>query len=690
MMKDRLGHYDIVGELGRGGMGVVYKGYEPSLNRHVAIKVLAESLAHDPAVKERFLREARAMAALNDAHIIQIHFIGEDEGRTYFVMELVDGESLGAVLQREMRLTPEQAARIVHQTAQGLATAHDQGVIHRDIKPGNLMVSSRGAVKIADFGIALSMQDFSKKLTMTGEFVGTPGYLSPEVCLGKPVDPRSDIFSLGIVLFECLAGRMPFTDQSPLGLMLEVVKAEIPDVRALNADVDAELSRILGKMIAREPDDRYRNCHELAADLGRHPLIANGGTLRIAARPKMGAMPETVLAPAGAAANAGATTVRRATPPRMAASQPMLARSPVPPGARSLSGSRWAAIGVGAVLIAASAWGYRDDLPFLKSAHVVDARAPLPAAPVASLHGQAIAPPLPRGRAEAGVSDDGVRVAAEAPLHPDMSGTTAASTNGAAIDIDALVLDELQADGDAPPPRAPHRGPYAYPPALLPVGFAPVAYAPPWHVGIGLGIGFWSAYAWPRAVYVGPVLPPPALVSHMPGPAMPAPVRAAAPQPVAPPVDRMRPNGGAMLAATRAPAVMPPSGIRTPMAQQAAVPAQHAGVSAMPTTQPPAVRAGVPAAVAVAGNATQRSPQNISLRAQGNGVANGPRQMGPNGSRGRERMLENQQKREAFLANQNARRAAAAEAKAAQARAARVHASAAQKPKPQRRKPRGE
>jgi serine/threonine protein kinase len=280
-MKTHLGHYDIVSELGRGGMGVVYKGYETSLNRYVAIKVLADSLAHDASVKERFLREARSMASLNDPHIIQIYFIGDDEGQTFFVMEFVDGESLGSVLKRESKLKPEQAAKIIYQTALGLSTAHDRGVIHRDIKPGNLMLTARGSVKIADFGIALTTQDFSKKLTSTGEFVGTPGYLSPEVCLGKPVDQRSDIFSLGIVLFECLAGRMPFTDESPLGLMLEVVKAEIPDVCTLNSEVDAELSRVLTRMIAKDPAERYQSCHELVADLGQHPLVARGGPITL-------------------------------------------------------------------------------------------------------------------------------------------------------------------------------------------------------------------------------------------------------------------------------------------------------------------------------------------------------------------------------------------------------------------------
>ena len=284
-MSTQIGHYDVVAELGRGGMGVVYKGYEAALSRYVAIKMLSPALAHDESVKERFLREARSMASLNDPHIIQIYYIGEWEGQPYFAMEFVEGESLSTWLKRENQMTPEQAARAIYQTASGLATAHDRGVIHRDIKPANLMLDQRGRIKIADFGIALSSTDFSKKLTSTGEFVGTPGYLSPEVCTGQPVDQRSDIFSLGIVLFELLTGRMPFNDQSPLGLLLEVVRAEIPDVRDLNSAVDAELTRILQRMTAKDPAQRYQNCHELIADLVKHPLVAGAQT--ISAKPVM-------------------------------------------------------------------------------------------------------------------------------------------------------------------------------------------------------------------------------------------------------------------------------------------------------------------------------------------------------------------------------------------------------------------
>ncbi len=383
-MKQQLGHYDIVAELGRGGMGVVYKGYETSLNRYVAIKVLADSLAHDESVKERFLREARSMAALNDPYIIQIYFIGDDAGQTYFVMEFVDGESLGSLLKHEGKLKPEQAAKIIYQTAQGLATAHDKGVIHRDIKPGNLMITSRGSVKIADFGIALKTQDFSKKLTSTGEFVGTPGYLSPEVCLGKPVDQRSDIFSLGIVLFECLAGRMPFTDESPLGLMLEVVKAEIPDVRSLNAEVDPELSRMLGKMIAKEPAERYQSCQELVDDLAKYPLVAKGGPITVQTKMSPAAatmigqktpvsgqrpLPSTTPTPRPLPVQTDASTSPRAQPLLAAsAHEPVLQRQTD----SSQNGSKRSSalpLAIAAILllgVGGGAYAFRDRIPFLQ------------------------------------------------------------------------------------------------------------------------------------------------------------------------------------------------------------------------------------------------------------------------------------------------------------------------------------
>jgi serine/threonine-protein kinase len=386
-MRTRLGHYDIVAELGRGGMGVVYKGYEASLNRYVAIKVLADSLAHDEAIKERFLREARSMAALNDPHIIQIYFIGEDEGQTYFVMEFVEGESLGSMLKRDHQLTVEQSAKVIQQTSLGLATAHDRGVVHRDIKPGNLMITSRGTVKIADFGIALSNQDLSKKLTTTGEFVGTPGYLSPEVCLGKPVDQRSDIFSLGIVLFEMLTGKMPFNDESPLGLMLEVVKAQIPDVRELNHDVDPQIAGILAKMIAKDPAERYQNCHDLVSDLNTHPLVAKGGPITVQTKMSTAAAtligqktpvsgqaslpqtPQTPMRSVAAQANTRITPTGQPMPPPISgasAHRPVLDRPTSVSGqAPRSSALPWAIAAILLLGVAGGSYAMRDRIPLL-------------------------------------------------------------------------------------------------------------------------------------------------------------------------------------------------------------------------------------------------------------------------------------------------------------------------------------
>lgn len=279
-MKTHLGNYEIVSELGAGGMGRVYKAYEAALQRYVAIKELAPALAHNPILVERFLREARAMAALSDPHIVQIYSIGQDQDLPFFVMEFVDGESIAGILQRVQRLPVGDALKILYGSVLGLAVAHEQGVIHRDIKPANLILTQRGMVKLADFGIALAPQDFNNKLTGTGEFVGTPGYLPPEIWLGKPVDQRSDIFALGIVLFEMLVGKTPFDNTSPYQMMNDVIKTETPDVSALNNDVDASVSEILYKMLAKDPLDRYQSCRELLAALDKQPAIRLGGALQ--------------------------------------------------------------------------------------------------------------------------------------------------------------------------------------------------------------------------------------------------------------------------------------------------------------------------------------------------------------------------------------------------------------------------
>ncbi len=265
-MTTKIGHYEILEEIGRGGMGVVYRAHEPSLNRTVALKVLGEHLARDAEYITRFQREAQAAAALNHPNIIQVHAIGEDQGRHYFAMEYVDGTSVQELIRRQSRIEPDRAADIILQAAKGLAAAHDKGLIHRDIKPANLMLDRHGLVKIADFGLALRPAD-QTRITSSGLLMGTPGYLAPEQCLDRAVDPRTDIYALGVTFFEMLTGKAPFTADSPAALIRKIVDGETPDPATLAPDLDPELRRIVLKMMARDPEERYQTCYQVAADL---------------------------------------------------------------------------------------------------------------------------------------------------------------------------------------------------------------------------------------------------------------------------------------------------------------------------------------------------------------------------------------------------------------------------------------
>ena len=273
-LPEKIGHYKIVSELGRGGMGVVYKGYEEKLNRFVAIKVLGDHLAHDEQFLSRFMREARAAAGLSHPNVIPIFYIGDDDGLQYFAMEFVSGRSVQTMIRSEGRIGNPRAAQIILQAAHGLAAAHDAGIIHRDIKPANLMVDERGVVKIADFGVALPAES-QTKLTVTGAMMGTPGYLSPEQCMGETVDHRADIYALGVTYYEMLTGRMPFNAESPFALIRQIMQEDPPDVTQLNSEVDADSKRILMRMIARDRDARYQNCHELATDLDEYLAARN-------------------------------------------------------------------------------------------------------------------------------------------------------------------------------------------------------------------------------------------------------------------------------------------------------------------------------------------------------------------------------------------------------------------------------
>ncbi|MBW3671519.1 MAG: protein kinase [Acidobacteria bacterium] len=261
-MSEKIGHYTIVSKLGRGGMGVVYKAHEESLNRYVAIKLLGEHLIEDEQFLARFIREAQSAAGLSHPNIVQIYSIGEDQGRHYFVMEYVSGRPLDNIIRERGRLDSTQAAQIILQAAQGLAAAHDNGIIHRDIKPANLILDGRGIVKIADFGLALPAQ-IQSRLTATGMLMGTPGYMAPEQCRGEQADHRTDFYALGVTLYEMLTGNVPFKAESPLILLKQILEEPAPDVASINPDVDRGIVAVLDRMIAKEREDRYQNAHEL-------------------------------------------------------------------------------------------------------------------------------------------------------------------------------------------------------------------------------------------------------------------------------------------------------------------------------------------------------------------------------------------------------------------------------------------
>jgi serine/threonine-protein kinase len=257
-------------------MGIVYKAHEEALNRFVAIKVLNEHVATDAAFVERFLREAQSAARLNHPNIVQIYTVNEENGRHYFVMEYVAGRSLSQVLSSTEPIEATKVARIGLQTASGLQAAHELGVIHRDIKPANLLIDDRGLVKIADFGLAL-LEEAASRLTATGMFMGTPGYLSPEQCLDQEIDHRTDIYSLGVTLFEALTGKVPFSADSPLALLRLIVEEEPPDIADLNPDADEAMRSIITRMMVKDREQRYASCSEVADDLQSY-LEASGAS----------------------------------------------------------------------------------------------------------------------------------------------------------------------------------------------------------------------------------------------------------------------------------------------------------------------------------------------------------------------------------------------------------------------------
>jgi serine/threonine protein kinase len=324
----RIGKYEILEVIGRGGMGVVYKALDPALNRVVAVKMVTVGLADDPALTQRFYREARATASLRHPNIVTVYDLGEHEGNLYLVMEYIDGVSLDAAALSPRQLSITERIKIIIDVCHGLEYAHERGVVHRDIKPGNVMIPKEGDAKIVDFGIAHIGND---GITRTGEIVGSLKYMSPEQIKGGEADPRSDIFSTGVVLYQLVTGSLPFEAKEPASALFKILNdAPLPFEQFLSTYPD-ELEAVTTKALAKVPEDRYASAADFAKALlglldnpllyerdtkSREPSTIARGT-DSSTRPFPAAGVATGMLPAG-------TVGKDVSPPKIAA-------QPVPP-----------------------------------------------------------------------------------------------------------------------------------------------------------------------------------------------------------------------------------------------------------------------------------------------------------------------------------------------------------------------
>ena len=276
MQNEMIGNYRVEHVVGRGGMGVVYKATEVASGKPVALKVLSREFALDPAYLKRFRRETEALDRLDHPNIVRIIGVGEDRGVYYYAMDFVEGPSLGAMLNAGERLGVEHALDLAIEVASALGHAHNAGIIHRDIKPGNILLDRDGKPKLTDFGIA--RLTYATRMTRTGDIVGTPEYMSPEQAKGAAVDAPSDVYSLGIVLYELLAGKVPFEGATALEIIKKHHYEQPENVRDLNRAVHDGLARVVMKMLAKEPKERYKSAEQVATALS----VVKDAAIRVA------------------------------------------------------------------------------------------------------------------------------------------------------------------------------------------------------------------------------------------------------------------------------------------------------------------------------------------------------------------------------------------------------------------------
>lgn len=265
MTSQKIGRYEIKSELGRGGMATVYKAYDPRFEREVALKVLPREMLHDAQFKVRFEREAKTIALLEHPSIVPVYDFGEEDGQPYFVMRCMTGGSLADMLEKGP-LPLKEAAQIMSRIAGGLDDAHIKGIVHRDLKPGNILFDRGGEPYVSDFGIAKMTQ--SQGVTVTGgAIIGTPAYMSPEQAQGEKVDGRSDVYALGVILFEMLSGQQPYQATTPMAVVVKHITDPIPHILDVRSDLPVDVERIIEKAMAKNVDERFATAGEFASAL---------------------------------------------------------------------------------------------------------------------------------------------------------------------------------------------------------------------------------------------------------------------------------------------------------------------------------------------------------------------------------------------------------------------------------------
>ena len=260
-----LGPYRIINQVGKGGMATVYKAYQPSVDRYVAIKVLPSQLAESKEFAARFQQEARIIAKLEHPHILPVFDYGESDGVAYFVMRYMDAGTLKERMIEGRPLPLHEIDRLFTQLAEALSYAHSRGIVHRDLKPANVLIDAQGNVFLTDFGIAKLLESASPRLTQTDAIMGTPAYISPEQAQGHPVDQRSDIYSLGIILYEIVTGSVPFTAETPLAVLFKHISDPLPPPSLVRPDIPPVVEQVLLKALAKDPRDRFGTAAEFVA-----------------------------------------------------------------------------------------------------------------------------------------------------------------------------------------------------------------------------------------------------------------------------------------------------------------------------------------------------------------------------------------------------------------------------------------